>query len=162
MSRKSQPENIASLIGGLVNDRNWQSRFELHEVFDFWDEVVGPEIARQAQPIKLRGNTLVVEVADSVWMTQLQYLKITLLTKINDHLGHGRITDLRFKLNYSLKTKESVPEYKTNEVQVEPQPVPSPAECAELTSMLAGVGDPDLQQAIAKCWRSLFGRNQSS
>ena len=44
-------------------------------VFGRWDEAVGDAVAAHVQPVKLDGTTLVVEVDDPAWATQLRFLE---------------------------------------------------------------------------------------
>ena len=47
-------------------------------IWRVWDDAVGAHIARRAQPIRLRGRTLLVAVASAPWMQELQLLKRTI------------------------------------------------------------------------------------
>lgn len=62
----------ASTIGGL---------------FGRWDEAVGPAVASHVQPVRLDGTTLVVEVDDPAWATQLKFLEATLRTRLAEVAG---------------------------------------------------------------------------
>lgn len=55
-------------------------------IWRVWEEAVGPQIARRAQPIRLRGRTLLVAVSSAPWMQELQLLKRTILTELNARL----------------------------------------------------------------------------
>jgi hypothetical protein len=63
-----------------------------------WDEVVGDHIARRAQPIRLRGRTLVVAVSSAPWMQELQLLKPTIRAELNRRLPTALVEDLFFVL----------------------------------------------------------------
>jgi predicted nucleic acid-binding Zn ribbon protein len=56
-------------------------------VFGRWDEVVGPAVARHVQPIRLDGSSLVVEVAEPAWATQLRFLEATLKERLRQETG---------------------------------------------------------------------------
>jgi predicted nucleic acid-binding Zn ribbon protein len=68
------------------------------EIWRTWDDAVGAQIARRAQPIRLRGRTLVVAVSSAPWMQELQLLKPTLRAAINARLTRPLIGDLFFVL----------------------------------------------------------------
>jgi len=97
-----KPVKINRLLAGVFDDRKWRSRIELHEVFEFWDEVVGRDIAAVAQPAVIRGRTLWIKVKDSVWMQHLHLQQILLLEKINDRYEHEKLKDIHFQLDSSL------------------------------------------------------------
>lgn len=56
-------------------------------VFGRWDEAVGAAVAAHVQPVKLDGSTLVVEVDDPAWATQLKFLEGTMRTRLAEVAG---------------------------------------------------------------------------
>ena len=56
-------------------------------VFGRWDEAVGAAVAAHVQPVRLDGTTLVVEVDDPAWATQLRFLEGTLRTRLAEVAG---------------------------------------------------------------------------
>lgn len=56
-------------------------------VFGRWDEAVGPGVAAHAQPVKLDGARLVVEVDDPAWATQLKFLERELRARLAEVAG---------------------------------------------------------------------------
>ena len=61
-------------------------------------EIVGEPVSIHSQPCSIRNQILFIEVSHSTWMQQLQFLKPTLLEKINHFLGEPLIQDIRFRL----------------------------------------------------------------
>jgi predicted nucleic acid-binding Zn ribbon protein len=66
------PAATASVIGG---------------VFGRWDEAVGAAVAAHVQPVRLTGTTLLVEVDDPAWATQLKFLESTLRARLAEVAG---------------------------------------------------------------------------
>jgi predicted nucleic acid-binding Zn ribbon protein len=56
-------------------------------VFGRWDEAVGAAVAAHVQPVRLTGTTLLVEVDDPAWATQLKFLERTLRTRLLEVAG---------------------------------------------------------------------------
>lgn len=56
-------------------------------VFGRWEEAVGPAVAAHVQPVKLDGTTLVVEVDDPAWATQLKFLEGTMRARLAEVAG---------------------------------------------------------------------------
>jgi predicted nucleic acid-binding Zn ribbon protein len=67
-------------------------------IWQQWDEAVGAQVARRAQPIRLRGHTLLVAVSSAPWMQELQLLKRTILTELNARLATPLVADLHLVL----------------------------------------------------------------
>ena len=56
-------------------------------VFGRWEEAVGDALAAHVQPVKLDGTTLVVQVDDPAWATQLKFLETTLKQRLAEIAG---------------------------------------------------------------------------
>lgn len=144
----SKPTPIRTLLESLIADKGWEGRVELHKVFAFWDELVGPDIARQAQPQVIRKTVLWVRVSDSVWMQQLHLLKTMLLDRLNSRLQKHKLTDLRFQLDSTLGREQE----DAGRQAVQPAHVPSPEEKKQFETLLAAIGDEEVKAAIRRCW----------
>ena len=59
-----------------------------------WDEVVGPEVAQRARPLRVRNGRLEVAVPSAVWRTQLNFSKKDLIDRINHQLGKEVVKQL--------------------------------------------------------------------
>lgn len=71
-----------------------ERRIDAYRLWSFWDAVVGENIARRAQPERIRNDVLFVTVAGSVWMQELQFLKDSIRERINERLGAPLIKDI--------------------------------------------------------------------
>ncbi len=87
-------------------------RLDDYRIWQAWDEVVGTTIARNAQPIRLDGERLVVVVRNSSWMHELSYLKNDLLRQLNGWMGRTVISELHFYVG---------------KLEPEPRPTPTPS-----------------------------------
>ncbi|MFZ5759995.1 MAG: DUF721 domain-containing protein [Thermodesulfobacteriota bacterium] len=144
----SKPTSIRTLLHTLIATKGWEGRVAVHQVFLLWEELVGPDIARHAQPYLIRKDILWLRVSDSVWMQQLQFLKIMLLDKINGRLPKGRLADLRFQLDSSLGQESA-----SEDEAARPGPLaPSPAERQEFERLLGEIADREIRAAIRRCW----------
>lgn len=145
----SKPTPIRTLLASLIATKGWEERVELHKVFAFWNELVGPDIARQAQPHVIRKTVLWVRVSDSVWMQQLHLLKVMLLDKLNGRLRKNKLTDLRFQLDTTLGRDQGGG---ADRQAARPARFPSAERQKEFESLLATIDDEEIKAAIRKCW----------
>jgi hypothetical protein len=67
-------------------------------IWRVWGEAVGAPIARRAEPVRLRGRTLVVAVSSAPWMQELTLLKRTIVSAVNARLAQPLVDDLFFVL----------------------------------------------------------------
>lgn len=91
-------EAIGSIISRLLSGARWAEKVKDSRVFHIWNSVVGPDIARHAQPSLFRNGKLFVYVDSSAWLAQLdRYLKAGIIKKLNEKLGKKRVSDIIFR-----------------------------------------------------------------
>lgn len=76
-----------SLDGLLRSLRGSPGRAELQGVFGRWEEAVGAAIAANVRPIRLERGTLLVEVEEPAWATQVRFLADDLRARLRDVTG---------------------------------------------------------------------------
>lgn len=59
-----------------------------------WSTLVGPTIARHAQPRRLRRGVLVIAVDGPEWMHELHFMKRELRERLNARIGRPVVRDL--------------------------------------------------------------------
>ncbi|MCY4488780.1 MAG: DUF721 domain-containing protein [Deltaproteobacteria bacterium] len=145
-SRMSDPrtmERLGDIVDRTVKRLPLSRRLEDYAVWTVWDDTVGPAIARNARPEKLRNGTLFVRVRAAAWMQQLHYMKDIMLEKLNRRLGREVITNIFFVVG---------------DVTAEP-PRGDPADAAELPAVdttrlpqqaLDGIDDPELRDSLRR------------
>jgi len=94
----SKPQPIHSILEKTLKALEIDVPLKSYSIWCAWKEIVGDSIALQTQPRSIRNRILFIDVSHSTWMQQLQFLKPTLLEKINNFLGEPLIQDIRFKL----------------------------------------------------------------
>jgi len=93
-------ESLNSVIRSLRNDSTSsaspsdadgkmasQMASQMGGVFGRWTEAVGEAVAAHVTPLKLDGNTLIVEVDDPAWATQLRFLETALKQRLLEVAG---------------------------------------------------------------------------
>ena len=91
----------------LQEIRELFERLGIHEQFYeqepllLWPQVVGPQMSKLTQPLRVRQDVLYVEAANHTVAQQLSLLKDIYLKKLNALLGEPRIHDLRFRVGSS-------------------------------------------------------------
>lgn len=139
-------EKAADILRSLLAGKKWQHRINLHQVFLFWNDVVGRDIAAHAEPEVIRGKVLWIKVSDSVWMQQLHLQKMLLLEKINDRLQGDKLSDLRFHLDVHSGIPAEVPKGRRRKIK---KAVAMPP---ELENMIGLLESKDTQEALRRLW----------
>lgn len=78
--------------------RNRYGKGEFREIWVYWPEAVGAEIAKNAKPLSFRDGCLIVSVANSSWIQHLQYLKEDIRERLNQAHGTAIVQDIRFRI----------------------------------------------------------------
>jgi len=63
-----------------------------------WSEVVGEAVSHHAAPTRLEREVLHVQVENSVWASELSFLKPDILRKLDEILGSGKVKDVVFRV----------------------------------------------------------------
>ncbi len=96
--RRSQPTRVESMLESVLGELGLEATAAAHRVGQRWVAAVGPEIAKHARPVGLRGGVLEVEVDSSVWCQQLQLSSPEILAALERELGEAAPRDLRFRV----------------------------------------------------------------
>ena len=56
-------------------------------MFGRWEEAVGPALAAHVRPVRLERGTLLVEVDDPAWATQVRFLADDVRARLRDAVG---------------------------------------------------------------------------
>ncbi|HEX2023115.1 MAG TPA: DUF721 domain-containing protein [Acidimicrobiales bacterium] len=84
-----EPRPVGESLGRIARHLGAPPPAALAELFDGWDELVGPAVAAHARPVRLARGTLVVVVDQPAWAAQLGWLEADLLRRFEERLGGG-------------------------------------------------------------------------
>ena len=93
--RVPSPETVADLLGGMVRQRGWEERLRGAQLEREWITIVGPDLARRCEPVRLAGGTLVVRAENRTWATQLKYMTGEIRSRTEAVLGGGKVDEVR-------------------------------------------------------------------
>ncbi|HYA94389.1 MAG TPA: DUF721 domain-containing protein [Thermodesulfobacteriota bacterium] len=93
-----KPQPIRSILEKTIKSLEIDVPLKTYSILGAWNEIVGESVAAHSQPHSIRNRILFIDVTHPTWMQQLQFLKPTLLEKVNTFLGESLIEDIRFKL----------------------------------------------------------------
>lgn len=154
--KDTQIERLGVVLEQSLKRFDLSSRLNEYGVWPIWNEVVGPTVARNAQPEKIRNGTLFVKVTSAVWMQQLQYMKDIILEKLNQRLGTEAVKKIFFVVG----------RFETGiETQDEPPPVANKAAAKEAKpddEFLDSVRDPEIRKAFQRLLNGYSRRAKKS
>jgi predicted nucleic acid-binding Zn ribbon protein len=96
--RKDSLTPLKDILSALLADSKLP--FNPHDatIWKIWDEVVGPAIARTAQPLWIKEKRLRVKVSDPIWLQELSYVEAGLRERLNTRLGRQAVEKIEFRL----------------------------------------------------------------
>ena len=94
--RRRNMERLGDIIDRTVKRLPLRRKLDDYALWGIWDDTVGPTVARNAQPEKIRNGTLFIRVRAATWMQQLQYMKDILMEKLNQRLEREVVTNVFF------------------------------------------------------------------
>lgn len=97
MGERGEPIPLRLGLEAVVRSLSATDATTVRNVFDGWEEIVGPGIAAHARPVKLDGTTLVVDVDEPGWATQLRYLQGDLIERLVAH-GTAQVERLELRV----------------------------------------------------------------
>jgi predicted nucleic acid-binding Zn ribbon protein len=82
------PVPLTSALDDVVRSlRGGADRSEIRGVFGQWDDAVGPAVASHVRPVRLDRGTLLVEVDEPAWATQVRLLADDLRSRLHAVAG---------------------------------------------------------------------------
>jgi len=145
--RGGAAEGVDALLAGLLHKKGLSPQLQRYKAWLCWDEVVGPQIACHARPLRLRDTLLEVRVDQAVWMQQLQLLKPMIVKKLNQHLGDDVIADLFLK-------RGAVPPQPPAAEPEPPLPRLNIDEQEHINRLAAAIPDPELRHQLIELMTS--------
>ncbi len=139
--------SAGDLVQQLLQQHGLEGKLREYRAWQVWDDVVGPQIALRARPVRVREGVLEVRVDQPVWMQQLQLLKPKILARLNERLGEAVLKDIflrrgRVESSPTTPRESGPPPWKNATLSEQEQ--------AEIDATLASLADPELKRHLRK------------
>ena len=104
MKRTKGPlTSVSEVLNSVMTGLEMPEDIELKgKVFLAWEDVVG-DAAPYTHPFRFRGSTLIVEVDEPVWLTELSMRKSDILNRLEREVGEKVVEDIRFEIKKKRK-----------------------------------------------------------
>lgn len=93
--RVPSPKRVSDVLGGMVRQRGWEERLQGARLEREWTAIVGADLARRCEPVRLAGGTLVVRAESRTWATQLRYMTGEIRLRTEAVLGDAEVREVR-------------------------------------------------------------------
>jgi len=148
MSRSSwrQPVRIAEAIPVAIQRLGLEARFRQGKIWAIWPTIVGPHIARRAQPHGLWQGRLIVHVTDPVWLHHLSMMRHQVMAALNQRLGGSVVRDLILRIG----EVPAMPVQPRLSPGGQAPPTPDPNLRAQVEALVAPLGDVPFREALGR------------
>jgi hypothetical protein len=141
-----QPVQIAEAISAAFQRLGLDSRFHQSEVWVVWSKVVGPQIARHAQPYAMSSGRLIVHVTDPVWLHHLSMMRPRVIAALNKSLRTSTVRELVLRVG---EVAEPIPPVLAAP-SLGQDPPPDPARVSQVETMLTPLGATPFREALQR------------
>ena len=93
---KLQP--VGDVLAGYLDRTGLGEALGRVGALDEWSGAVGPRVSRVTSAVEVQGDTLVVEVISSAWLSELSMMRPLILRQVNEARAGPAIGDIRFRL----------------------------------------------------------------
>lgn len=141
-----QPVRIADAIPGVFQRLGLDNRFRQSEIWSVWPTVVGPQIARHAQPHAISHGRLIVHVTDPVWLHHLSMMRPRVMAALNEKLRTSTVRELILRVGEVAAPPAAPP----NSLHPSQEAPPDPTQVARVKALLAPLGDTPFREVLQR------------
>lgn len=89
--------SIGDLIKAFMKQRGLDERMEEIDINNEWEDIAGTVIAKHTVSVKLKGDTLILQLNSAALRHTLGFAKAELIEKLNERFGHEKIKDISLR-----------------------------------------------------------------
>jgi len=149
MNKRSHPKPLADLVAGCVARVFERQGFTSCEIVTHWDDIVGPEIAALAEPIRMQWirsrdpeesppATLVLRVEGPAAL-EIQHMSGVIVERVNRYLGWQAVSGLALRQAPLMRRHRKPPRPRIDETAA-----------AAISAQMGGIADPGLRTALGR------------
>lgn len=109
LRRLRAPEPLGDVLEGVVDSQDWAERLRGTRVLSQWSRVVGEDLARRCEPVRLAGGILLVRASSRAWATELSYLTGRIIRRANALVGEDLVEDVQITVGAAETDGEEPP-----------------------------------------------------
>lgn len=141
-----KPVSVAEAIPGAFRRLGLETRFRQSEVWSVWPTVVGPQIARRAQPHAMWRGRLIVHVTDPVWLHHLSMMRHRVIPALNEKLHTSVVRELVLRVGEVAQH----PTHQAGPPHANQEPPPDSTRLARIEALMAPLGDVPFREALRR------------
>ncbi len=97
VKKRASVPRLSDFLAECLDAIGYEQSVALDNLIEHWEDVVGNQVASVAKPKKLEKRVLILSVTTPTWRTELSFMKLDLLSKINDYIGTSTVENIIFR-----------------------------------------------------------------
>jgi len=94
--RRQNTETLEQVIQRYIKSIGAEQKILEIRVKNSWEELMGTGISQQTKSIFLKGKVLFIKIQSPIVKAELSMLKQNILQRMEEAVGEGSITEIRF------------------------------------------------------------------
>ncbi len=152
---------VQGVIEAFLHREGWIDKLHERKIFDAWGSIVGTPAAAQSIPVSLSNGILKVEVAHTLYATELSAMKTQILSELEkklEDLNAGmrkpskkrKVTDIQFRFNPHISKEKSTGNNAKSDGEVSKRVLKSisPETKEQIEDAVSVVNDSELQASL--------------
>ena len=78
----TRPRQIGDILRTLMGRESYRAGLAKGRLLEEWESIVGPRISAVSRPIDVRGETLLLEVEDPVWRSEIALMHDEIVARL--------------------------------------------------------------------------------
>ena len=97
--QKGSPFSVRSVLpGALPASASIEAKIREYRIKKAWKDALGEALSKRVSPTRLIGTTLYCSVASSAWLSEMNYQKTLIASKINESVGEEAVREIVLKI----------------------------------------------------------------
>lgn len=154
--RNERLEPLAPLLTQTLERRGLGRVVLLSRLQQHWPEIVGPQLAKVAQPEGVRSHMLFISVVDAIWLQQLKFYQSQVLQNMRRVLGDMPIHRLHCTLATPARSLRLSEHRLSQDQPSQAASTQLPLTSEEERQVVTGtesIADPELRELVRRTWR---------
>lgn len=97
MKRKSNENKVGDVIDVFMHQYGLKKKYQEYKVLSSWEKIVGPMIAKGTDDIRIINGTLFAKINSASLRSELNFMKASLVKRINEEAGMELIKEVIFQ-----------------------------------------------------------------
>ena len=88
--------SIKEALNKFFEDKDYEKKINLGNLHEHWENIVGKEITKATEIIKVKKDVLYIKTSNSAWRTELSFRKDKIKEELLEKDNNIKIKDIKF------------------------------------------------------------------